>query len=242
MHMKISNLIKNDLRSKASPQRAKGAQRYFKTGPGEYGEGDIFIGVDAPNQRVIAKKYFQTATLIDAAVLIKSKIHEERQVALLILVLKYKKADEAEREKIFKAYLQNTRFINNWDLVDISCRDIVGGHLFDKDRRILYQLAKSKDIWERRIAIISTLYFIARGQFSDTLRLAAILLSDQHDLIHKAVGWALREVGKKDPEAEKVFIKKHIRQMPRTTLRYAIEKFSPAERLRYLKKRPRMIV
>lgn len=233
--MIISNLIKKELKAKASQQRARGAQRYFKTGPGEYGEGDIFIGVDSSNQRVIAKKYFQKATLTDTAALIKSKIHEERQTALLILVLKYQKAKEEERTKIFKFYLKNTRFINNWDLVDISCRDIVGWHLFNRDRRILYKLVKSSSHWNRRIAIVSTFYFLANGQFTDTLWLAEILLSDRQDLIHKAVGWALREVGKIDQRAEKDFLEKHIKQISRTTLRYAIEHFPEAERQRYLR-------
>ncbi len=233
--MSLSDLIKKELAKMADKKRAKASLRYFKTGPGEYGEGDKFLGMNMMSQRLIAKKYFNRAALTDVAILLKSKFHEERMVGLIILVLKYKKANTPDKEKIFDFYLKNTKFINNWDLVDVTCRDIIGWHLFNKNKKILYKLAKSKNLWERRIAIISTFYFIARNQFDDTLRIAKILLRDKHDLIHKAVGWSLREVGKKSLTIEKKFLEKYSGQMPRTMLRYAIEKFPEPLRLDFLR-------
>jgi len=233
--MAVSELIKKELAKKADRFRAKNLSRFFKTKPGEYGAGDLFLGIRVPDLRIVAKKYFSKADLTDIQILLKSKIHEERMTALLILLLKYKRIGEREREKIFRFYLRNTKFINNWDLVDVSCRDIIGNYLFKKDKKILYKLAKSKNLWERRISIISTFYFISRNQIDDTLKIAKILLNDKHDLIHKAVGWALREAGKKSLLAEKKFLEKYASHMPRVMLRYAIEKFPLALRENYLK-------
>lgn len=227
--------INKELKTKSSAKRAKASAWYFKTGKGEYAEGDKFLGLKMADQRKIAKNF---AFLISVKDIVKflqsSKFHEQRMVALLMLCLKYKKADPIEQKEIFTAYLANTRFVNNWDLVDITCRDIVGCYLFNKNRKVLYNLALSKNLWERRIAIISTFYFISKNELADTFKIAKILLCDQHDLIHKAVGWALREAGKKDVKMLKEFLNEHVSKMPRTMLRYAIEKFPKAERKRYL--------
>ncbi len=231
--LSLSNL-KKELREKADLKRAEGSQRYFKTGLGQYGEGDIFIGVNSAGVRSTAKKYTEL-NLADTQKLLNSKIHEERQVALLILIQKFIKGIEEERKKVFNLYLKNTRNINNWDLVDLSAPKIVGEHLKDKDRKILYKLAKSKDLWEKRISIISTFSFIREDDFVDTLKISEILLNDDHDLIHKAVGWMLREVGKRSIKEEEKFLKKHYKKMPRTMLRYAIEKFPEEKRQAYLK-------
>lgn len=225
--------IVNDLQKYSSPQKAKILSRFFKTGKGEYGEGDIFLGVIVPQQRLVAKKY-KHADLKTVKKLLYSKIHEHRLTALLILIYQLKKADETKKKEFFDFYLKNTRDINNWDLVDLSCRDIIGEYLLDKDRKILYQLAKSKNLWERRIAIISTSAFIRKGELQDTLRVSKILLKDKHDLIHKAVGWMLREAGKKDEKALENFLNKYYKKMPRTMLRYSIEKFSEDKRKKYL--------
>jgi 3-methyladenine DNA glycosylase AlkD len=228
------NQIKKELRKEADPKKAKLLAGFFKTGKGEYGEGDKFLGVVMPKQRIVVKKYADKISVEDTLKLLKSKIHDERMTALLILMVKYKKGSEAEKKKIFSSYLANTKFINNWDLVDVTCRDIVGAYLFDKDRSVLYKLAKSKSLWERRIAIISTFYFISKGKLDDTFKIAQMLLNDKHDLIHKAVGWALREAGKRDRSKLIKFLEKNGLKMPRTMLRYSIEKFSKKERKRYL--------
>ncbi len=222
------------IKQKANKQQAEILQRFFKTGPGEYGEGDIFYGLKVPVQRTVAHQ-FQNLPLNDLQILLKSKVHEERLIALLILVLKFKYADEAVREKLFKFYLKNSERINNWDLVDLSADKIVGAFLIDKDKSLLLKMAASSNLWERRIAMISTFYFIKNGIFEITFKVAELLLYDKHDLIHKAVGWMLREIGKRDLEPEEEFLKLHYKQMPRTMLRYAIERFPEAKRQAYLK-------
>ncbi len=227
--------IRTDLQSQANPEKAKILARYFKTGKGEYGGGDIFIGLTVPQQRQIAKKY-ANLLLSDIEKLLHNKIHEYRLTALFILMDKFKKADEVTRKTYFNFYLKNTKYINNWDLVDLSSRDIVGGYLLDKPRQILTKLAKSESLWERRVAVLATFAFIKKKDFTDSFAIAEILLYDPHDLIHKAVGWMLREIGKLDQEAEEAFLKNHYKTMPRTTLRYAIERFSPAKRALYLKR------
>lgn len=210
------------------------SQRYFKTGKGEYGYGDKFLGIRVPELRK-AVKLFQDINLSEIKKLLKSEYHELRLIALLLMVHQFKNGDINKREKIYNVYLKHTKYINNWDLVDSSASYIVGAWLFDKDRSILYELAQSSKLWERRIAIISTAYFIKNNQFTDTLKLSKILLTDSEDLIHKAVGWMLREVGKINIEVEEKYLKQHYKNMPRTMLRYAIEKFSSSQRQDYLK-------
>jgi 3-methyladenine DNA glycosylase AlkD len=227
--------LKKEIRKKANPQKAKLLQGFFKTGKGQYGEGDIFLGLMVPIQREIVKKY-QDLSLRDIQKLLNSKIHEERLIALLILVSQFKKADVKKQEIIFNFYLKNAKNINNWDLVDLTAPNIVGQFLLDKNRKVIYKLAKSHDLWEKRIAVLSTFTFIKYHQFKDALRIAEILLKDKHDLIHKAVGWMLREIGKRNLVIEEEFLKKHYKNMPRTMLRYAIEKFSEKKRKKYLKK------
>lgn len=226
--------IQKKLKEIGNKEKAKTHQRFFKTGPGEYGEGDIFVGVTVPELRRVAKKY-KTITLKEVKQLLRSPIHEERLLSLFILIYQYLKGDEPEKKRIYELYLKNTKFINNWDLVDSSAGHIVGAFLFDKSKKPLYDLVKSDNLWERRISIISTFYFIKHNQFSDSLKISKILLSDKEDLIHKAVGWMLREIGKRDISVEKNFLKKHYKNMPRTMLRYAIEKFPESKRQRYLK-------
>ncbi len=230
--------LRLDLQKIADPIKAKNYARFFKTGKGEYGEGDNFLGVVVPNQRQIAVKY-KDLSLVDLQKLLSSNIHEYRLTALFILVSQYKqfKKDKEKRGVIIKFYLKNTKNINNWDLVDSSAHYILGDYLLDKkDRSILYKLAKSKNLWERRIAIISTFAFIRARQFDNTIKISEILLKDKHDLIHKAVGWMLREVGKRNKKVEEGFLQKYYRQMSRTMLRYAIEKLPENERKRYLDK------
>jgi 3-methyladenine DNA glycosylase AlkD len=226
--------IKDRLQQLASRETAKILQKFFKTGPGEYGEGDIFIGVRVPDLRKLAKE-FQDITTPEVMALLTSSIHEERFLALLILVRNFASGDEIEKGKIYDLYLENTSYINSWDLVDGSAHHIVGVFLMDKNKASLYRLAKSENLWERRIAVVSTFYFIKNDQFQETLKIAEILLTDPEDLIHKAVGWMLREIGKRDRVAEETFLKKHSMKMPRTMLRYAIEKFPEPKRQRYLK-------
>ncbi|MDD5555345.1 MAG: DNA alkylation repair protein [Candidatus Pacebacteria bacterium] len=227
------NKLKRELRRKQDKEKAKFLARFFKTGKGEYGEGEVFLGISVPEQRKTAKKFFKEASLKDLKELLRSKIHEFRLTALIILVEKYKKA--GEKEKIFNFYLDNTKRINNWDLVDLSAPNIAGDYLLDKDRKILFSLARSKNVWERRIAVLSTFAFIRRNQFEEALKLAEILLIDKHDLIHKATGWMLREVGKRDKKREKEFLERFCSKMPRTMLRYAIEKFEDKERAKFLR-------
>ena len=262
----------------ANPQKAKDLSRFFKTGKGEYGEGDVFLGIMVPLQRQLAKKYHDL-DLKDLQRLLSSKVHEHRLTSLMILVLKFSKAKEKEQKEIVDFYLKNTKKINNWDLVDLSAHYILGKYYlklpqtnvqgintntlsgaetsskrknhsrilytdikgkfredgFDKDKKVLYQLARSKNLWEKRIGVMATFWFIKNNQFTDSLKIAEILLKDKHDLIHKAVGWMLREVGNRDLKTEEEFLKKHYKNMPRTMLRYAIEKFPEPKRQAYLK-------
>ena len=217
------------LKSLASPAVAKSAARFFKTGPGQYGEGDIFIGVKVPVLRGVARD-FRELSLKEAQKLLHSPVHEERLLALLILVLAVAKADDTRRKAIYDSYLANTRHVNNWDLVDSSAPALVGAYLIDKNRKPLVKLAKSKILWERRIAIVATQHFIRHGEYDDTLKISQILLADKEDLIHKAAGWMLREVGKKHEPTLVAFLEEHGADMPRTMLRYAIERFSPERR------------
>ncbi len=225
-----------DLNKLVDPKRAAFAARYFKTGPGEYGHGDVFLGLTAPQLRSLAKRY-KDLSLDEVGKLLESPIHDERAFAVIVLVNQAKKASAAQATAIYRFYLSHLKWVNNWDLVDISCRAIVGNYLLDKDRSVLYRLAKSKIMWERRVAIVSTFAFINAGELADTYKLAELLLADQEDLMHKAVGWALRETGKKDEAALRSFLDKHIGNMPRTTLRYAIERFDPVTKQEYLAKR-----
>ncbi|MAG45746.1 MAG: DNA alkylation repair protein [Nanoarchaeota archaeon] len=225
--------LQAELKSLENPEKAKIYQRFFKTGKGEYGEGDIFLGLTVPQQRQIAKKY-PKLSLEKIQELLKSKIHEERVVALMILKHKYQK--DSNKKEIIDFYLKNTENINNWDLVDGSAPYILGNYLLDKDRQPLYDLAISENLWGKRISIISTFEFIKNDQFEDTIKISEILLKDTHDLIHKAVGWMLRELGKKDQSLLEEFLNKHTKNMPRTMLRYAIEKFEETKRQYYLKK------
>jgi 3-methyladenine DNA glycosylase AlkD len=226
--------VRTELKSLADPEKATQLARFFKTGPGQYGEGDIFYGITVPMQRSVAKKY-SALPRKEVTALLRSEVHEERLTALLILVEQYRKQPDA-REEIIREYLANTRWINNWDLVDLSAPRILGAYLVDHDRSILYELATSEVLWEKRISIIATFAFIDQGESHDALQIAEILLSDSHDLIHKAVGWVLREVGKKcGQKTEEAFLKEHYAALPRTTLRYAIERFPEALRLRYLR-------
>lgn len=233
--------LKDDIQSFADPELAKLAMRYFKTGKGEYGHGDVFLGLTVPEQRKLAKKY-KSLNFADLAKLMRSRIHEYRFIALVILAMKVKdktKIDSDDKKQLREAadfYLKHRVGVNNWDLVDTSAPRILGEYLFHNDRKILYRFAKSKNLWERRIAIITTLYFIRQGQFDDTLAIAKILLYDKHDLIHKAVGWMLREVGNMSRETEEKFLREHYRDMPRTMLRYAVEKFPPRLRAVYMYK------
>lgn len=228
--------LQNEFKLLADAERALISQRFFKTGPGQYGEGDIFVGLTVPQMRLLAKKY-HNLSLMDIEKLLRSKIHEERFLALVILVNQFKKADEKIQEQIYNFYLKHTKHINNWDLVDTSAAYIVGPFLQNKDKTILTKLAHSKNLWERRIALLSTFHYIKQGEADETFRIAELLLADKHDLIHKAVGWMLREVGKSCGEKiQKEFLDKHYGAMPRTMLRYAIERFSDSEKKKYLKK------
>lgn len=229
------NSFFSELKNAADPERAKNLSWFFKTGKGEYGEGDIFIGIKVPELREISKKY-QNLDLKDLQKLLNSKIHEHRLSALMILRMQYQKSNIKDQREIVRFYLKNTKKINNWDLVDLSCHYILGNYLLNRDRKILYKLARSKNLWEKRISIITTFAFIHEKQFEDSLKISEILLNDDNDLIHKAVGWVLRELGKKDKKIETNFLNKYNKTMPRTMLRYAIEKFSEKERKFYLKK------
>ena len=228
------NKLINELQSLANPEQAKILQRFFKTDKGEYGEGDIFLGIKVPVQRLIAKKYYDLK-LNDLQKLLESKIHEHRMIALLILINKYKKSSLENKQVIFNFYLDKTNRINNWNLVDISAPHIIGDFLLDKKKDVLYELVKSENLWEKRIAIISTYAFIRKSEFENTLKIAEILLNDKHDLIHKAVGWMLREIGKRNEKILEDFLKKHYKKIPRTTLRYAIERFEEEKRKKYLR-------
>lgn len=222
-----------DLKKEADGEKAAFFPRFFKTGKGEYGEGDVFIGVTVPHMRLIAKKYVMM-TEDDIAKLLKSPIHECRLTGLLILVRRYEKANKKDKKKIVMFYVKHIDRVNNWDLVDSSASYILGAELFGGDTKILDRFAKSRDLWKQRIAIIATHYFIRRNKFDDTFRIAKILLNHPHDLIHKAVGWMLREVGNRDRKAEEEFLRTRYKIMPRTMLRYAIEKFPESKRKAYL--------
>jgi 3-methyladenine DNA glycosylase AlkD len=222
-----------EIRAAGDPKRAANLAWFFKTGKGEYAEGDRFIGIQVPVQRQIAHR-FLGLTFREIAGLLASPIHEHRFVALEILVAQYERGDEARRTRIFDFYLAHTQGINNWDLVDTSAPYIVGQHLLSRSRRLLDRLAASSNLWERRIAIIATLALIRNGEIEDTYRIARKLLRDPHDLIHKAVGWALRETMKVSPDSLLDFLRRHYASLPRTTLRYAIERFSAAQRKRLL--------
>jgi 3-methyladenine DNA glycosylase AlkD len=227
--------IKIEMSQLSDPDRAKTLSWFFKTGKGQYGEGDIFLGIPVPKQRKVAKKYVNLS-LDDLQELLNTKIHEYRFTALVILVSKYRKAEEMGKKEIFDFCLRNTKNINNWDLVDLSAPRIIGDYLLNKERSILYKLAKSNSLWERRLSILSTFAFIDDNDFEDALNISELLLNDEHDLIHKAVGWALREIGKRDQNIEERFLTKHYLHMPRTMLRYAIEKFDKNKRQNYLNK------
>jgi len=234
--MNLNNLLKEFEKSK-NPSKAKILSRFFKTGKGQYGEGDIFLGLTVPEQRALAKKYV-SLSFSEIQKLIDSKIHEHRLTGLIILTYKYEKANDILKKEIFDFYLKNTKKVNNWDLVDVTCPRIVGEYLLDKKekdgRKILYTLSNSKNLWEKRISIVSTYTFIRNHEFRDTLELSEILMHDKHDLIHKAVGWMLREVGKKNEKTLKDFLDKHSKHMPRTMLRYAIERLSEKEKKYYM--------
>ncbi len=225
--------IKKKLRTHASKEKAKILQGFFKTAPGEYGYGDIFIGVTVPNIRKIVKEH-KAVNFTDTLNLLKSPIHEERLAALLILVSRFKEGSSEDKKRIYAFYLKNTKYINNWDLVDLTAPHIVGGFLANGSKKKLYELAQSKYLWERRIAILATFYFIRDNSFDDILKIAKILLSDKEDLIHKATGWMLREAAKRDKELVCDFLSAHLKSFPRTALRYAIERFPEKERKKYL--------
>ncbi len=229
------NNITKELKKRSNKKQAEQYQRFFKTGKGQYGEGDRFIGIKVPVLRSLFKKYKQLP-LADAVKLIQNPIHEHRMIGLFILIFHYKAGDAATKKKIFDLYLKNTQHINNWDLVDLSAPNIVGHYLLDKPRKILYQLARSKSLWEKRIAILASYTFIRNNDFQGTLKLSEILWQEDHDLIHKAVGWMLREVGNRDLATEEKFLKPRYKKMPRTMLRYAIEKFPEAKRKFYMQK------
>lgn len=226
--------LREKLHRLADSEKAEGLQRFFKTGKGEYAEGDRFIGVRVPEIRKLVKAHPDTS-LKDIQSLLHAAIHEERLLALLLMVQQYQRGDSALRQTLYKLYLSSTAFINNWDLVDASAEHIVGAWLDTRSRQPLYKLARSQSLWERRIAIMATFHFIKQGEFDETLIIAELLLNDQHDLIHKAVGWMLREIGKRNQEVEEGFIKRHYHAMPRTMLRYAIERFPEKRRQAYLK-------
>ena len=242
------NPVRQKLLKLKNPIRAKLLAGFFKTGVGEYGEGDIFWGITVPMQRVVAKEFVSNGAKFSESKeilqeLLKDSVHECRFTALLILTYLYGRAEknknnmeaESEKKKIFDFYIKNIKFINNWDLVDVTCHRIVGAYLYGRDRELLYKLARSKNLWEKRIAIVSTFHFIARRDFSDSLKIGEMLLTDKHDLIHKAVGWMLREVGKKDEVVLHNFLKKHCKTMARTTLRYSIERLPEDFRRHYMR-------
>lgn len=226
--------IMKSLQELSDSDIAAHSQRFFKTGKGEYGEGDRFLGIRVPIVRKFVKEY-REIPLVETLILLKSPFHEARLLALLILVEKYSSVNmNTDKDAIYRSYLSHTKFINNWDLVDCSAEHIVGAHLFIRDRNPIYRLLQSSSLWERRIGVMSTFHFIKRDDFSDILAIAELLLYDQEDLIHKAVGWMLREVGKRNRNILKRFLVKHYKHMPRTMLRYAIEKLPEVERLAYL--------
>jgi 3-methyladenine DNA glycosylase AlkD len=229
--------IRARLRPLANPRIAGPSQQFFKTAPGAYGHGDRFLGIRVPALRKTARE-FRAAPVSAALALLRSPYHEERLVALFLLVHRYERGSAPERERIYAQYLKHVpKHVNNWDLVDCSAHHIVGAHLENRNRGVLYELARAPALWSRRVAIMATFWFIKREAFADTFAIAELLLDDGEDLIHKAVGWMLREAGNRDRPAEERFLRKHYRRMPRTMLRYAIEKFPPAQRRAYLEGR-----
>ena len=228
-----ANEISKKLQKMGDKEDARFLQGFFKTGVGQYGEGDIFLGIRVPELRKLAKEY-KGLPLKEILSLLKSPYHEVRLFALISFVNIFAQSDEPIQKKIYDLYVANTHYINNWDLVDLSAPNIVGAFLMERSRKPLYQLAKSKTLWERRIAVLATFYFIKNNQFEDSLKIAAILLQDKEDLIHKAAGWMLREIGKRDIACAELFLQKHCRTMPRTMLRYAIERFTPAKRQKFM--------
>jgi len=231
--IKAKNISKL-LQTLAAPDIAEHSQHFFKTGPGEYGEGDIFLGIRVPVLRKHVGTYKNTP-LDEVKELLHSPYHEERLFALLLFVAKYQKGDAEQKEVIYRLYMENTAFINNWDLVDSSAPYVIGEYLHGRDKEMLFTFARSESLWERRIAIMATFYFIRNGSFDTALAISDVLLNDSEDLIHKAVGWMLREIGNRDMDTETAFLMSRYKQMPRTMLRYAIEKFPEAQRQAYLK-------
>ena len=225
--------LRREIKAAADPADAVHLQRFFKTGPGQYGEGDKFLGLRVPTLRQLARKY-RSLPATDALALLQSKWHEERLLGLLLLVSLYQRGHPDDKQAIYDTYLGHTRHINNWDLVDASAEHIVGPHVSPGDVTVLERLARSPDLWERRIAMIAPFHWIKQREFEPSLRIAELLLNDQHDLIHKAVGWMLREIGKRDRDVEIAFLRKHYKTMPRTALRYAIEHFPERQRRQYL--------
>lgn len=225
--------IQTGLAKLANREKAKVLRSFFKTGPGQYGEGDIFLGITVPVLRKFARECRET-TVKQTVRLLRSPVHEERLLALFLLIALFEKGDDAVRKRIYELYLENVRFVNNWDLVDLSAPNIAGAYLAERSHRPLYRMARSRELWERRIAIVATYSFIRRNDLGDTFAIAEILLGDEHDLIHKSAGWMLREAGKKDQDALERFLKRHCRTMPRTMLRYAIERFPEKKRSSYL--------
>lgn len=234
--MNTANFVKKELEKYSSKGKKEVFVRFFKTGKGQYGEGDMFWGITVPNIRDVAKRYFKDISFEEVKGLIESEIHEIRLTGYIILTYKYERGDKEEKERVYEFYINNLNGCNNWDIVDLSCSKIIGNYLVDNlgKRDILYTLVKSKNLWEQRISIVSTYSFIKNNDFKDTLKISKILLSHKHDLIHKAVGWMLREVGKKDIDVLREFLNENIKDMPRTTLRYAIERMDKKERDRYL--------
>ena len=231
----LTKTTTNELQALSDAEKREIFPKFFKAGKGEYGEGDRFLGVTVPNIRAIAKLH-KDISIEEIRELIQSEWHEVRLCALIIMVEKSKKKDEALRKELFNLYLSQTKRINNWDLVDLSCRFIIGEYLLDKSRDILYQLAQSSLLWDNRIAIVSTYAFIRKGQLEDTYALSDLMMQHPHDLMHKAIGWMLREAGKRNPERLYDYVMSHRADMPRTMLRYAIEKFSPKERTILMKR------
>lgn len=227
--------VKQQLLTLANPERAEHSKYFFKTGKGEYAEGDKFMGIPVPQTRKVAKG-FKELSFPELKKLLQDEFHECRFCALVILSEQFKKADDAKRKQIFDFYIDNMRGINNWDLVDVSAYNIVGEYLLDKNREVLYQLADSENLWEQRIAVVATMAFIRKNDFEDTLKLSELLLAHKHDLMHKACGWMLREAGERDEKVLTDFLDKHHKKMPRTMLRYAIEKLSPEQRETYMRK------
>jgi 3-methyladenine DNA glycosylase AlkD len=232
----VNNLadLRRTFRSLGDSVRAQHSQKFFRTGPGEYGEGDLFLGITVPQIRKMVKLCGSLAQQ-EVLELLHSQFHEERLLALLVLVDRFKRGNDQQQKSIYNVYLKHKRCVNNWDLVDLSAPNIVGMYLLNAERSVLFKLVRSKRLWDRRIAVMATLAFIKQGQFDDTLHIAEWLLQDTEDLIHKAVGWMLREIGKKNLQVEEAFLQTHYRRMPRTMLRYAIEKFTEKRRQQYLK-------